>query len=237
MPLFFIHRKDDERKVRIAGEDFIHLVRVRRLREGDMLLVRDQDGQIWRARAGESERDSCELYLEEPGLDRYREKEMELGLPLLKGKSMDMALQKATETGVTRIRPFRSDRTVVDPDRFSGQKSARWKRIVREAAKQSMRREIPLVEEPVSLDDLFVTSGGRCVMAHPHGYPLKPGALELEGPPLVLVGPEGGFSPEELDRAAEAGCHIISFDLPVLRSETAAALLPALLRYMYYSHK
>lgn len=236
MPLFYIQRENHEKKVRISGEDYIHLVRVRRLREGDSLLVRDQQGGLWQARAGKVGKESIELLLEGPGREQYTEKKMELGLALLKGKSMDLALQKATETGVTRIRPFYSLRTVVDPDRLSSQKPERWKRIVLEASKQSMRREVPVVEEPVPLDELLEREGRRCVMAHPGGFPVPDRGLDLAAPPLVLVGPEGGFSPEELDRAAEAGCRILRFDLPVLRSETAAALLPVLLRYLYYSH-
>ena len=156
------------------------------------------------------------------------------GIP--KGQKMDFIVEKATELGASAIVPLRSER--VAGDRTGDHKHERWQRIAATAAAQSGRSRVPTVEQPADWPALIATFS-----AYDAVYLLWDGArasplrdrFEAEAAAaraiLCVIGPEGGFSPQEIARAAAAGAVSVSLGRRILRTETAALVVLAALLY------
>ncbi len=166
-----------------------------------------------------------------------------LGQAIPKGKNMDLIVQKAVEIGAAEIAPIISDRTVVqvDPEN-AAQKRAKWQQIAIEAAKQCGQNWLPQVHEPRSLGDFFAASATfdlRLIGSlQPDAQHLKEILADyssehrhLPGSVLMLVGPEGDFTPAELAVARRHGCHPLTLGPIILRVETAAIYCLSILSY------
>ncbi|MGH9189896.1 MAG: RsmE family RNA methyltransferase [Acidimicrobiales bacterium] len=204
----------------LDADDAHHLQRVMRLRDGEELTVSDGAGRWRRCRCrfvggGRAAR------LEAVGPVRTAARpspEIAVALAPAKGERMSWATQKLTELGVDVIVPMATARSVV---RWEGDRATahveRLRKVAREAAMQSRRAWLPLVEEMVAFDD--VASRPGAVLAAPGGGP--PSLAR----PLVLVGPEGGWEDAELGR----GLPRLGLGPLVLRTETAAVAASAVL--------
>ncbi len=169
-----------------------------------------------------------------------------------KGKNMDLIVQKAVEIGAAEIAPLISQRTIVDLDAKEGlQKQAKWQQVAIEAAKQCGQNWLPQVHTPRKLKDFF--SSGAAVQGRGTQQPspvqliasLQSGAQHLKtvlgsyaqehgGRPsnvLILIGPEGDFTPAELSLARSHGCQPITLGPIILRVETAAIYCLSVLSY------
>ena len=197
----------------LDAADRHHLERVLRLRPGDEITVSDGWGG-WRTCGLGAALEPLGAVVREP----RPSPEIAVAFALVKGERPEWTVQKLTELGADRIVPFVAARSVV---RWDGERAARQserlRRVAREAAMQCRRAWLPEVEEVATFDDVAGRPGA--VLADREGGPPS-----LPGGP-VLVGPEGGWSPEELAR-----------DLPrmalgdhVLRAETAAVAVAAML--------
>ncbi len=152
-----------------------------------------------------------------------------LGQSLLKGEKMDWVIQKATELDVAELEPIESRHSVVQlkADRVDHQ-LARWQRIALEAAQQSEQWRVPTIAPPRSLAALLASraSGTITLMLaeRREGKSLQTVELpqDATGSVLVLIGPEGGWSKEEMQTAEQAGVVPITLGQHILRSETAA---------------
>ena len=191
----------------IDDVDRHHVERVLRLRPGEAVSVSDGAG----GRRDCAYREGGEL---EPAGDVERQgapvPRLTIGFALVKSDRAGWIVQKLTECGIDRILPFVADRSVVrwDPEK-AGRTTERWRRIAREAAMQSRRTWLPTVGDVVA----YSAIDRPVVIADIDAD--EPPTL---GSPTVLVGPEGGWSPEEraaADRRIRLGPH-------VLRAETAA---------------
>lgn len=146
---------------------------------------------------------------------------------LAKGDRDELAVQAATELGVDAIVPWQAARSVSRWDAKADKGLARWRTIVREAAKQAHRAWIPEVEGVARLADLVARAEGARVLV------LEPSADERltsvasapsdERDVVLVVGPEGGIAPEELDALRAAGAHLVRLGDTVLRTSTAGA--------------
>jgi 16S rRNA (uracil1498-N3)-methyltransferase len=184
-----------------------------------------------------------------------------LGQAIPKGRNMDLIVQKASEIGAAEIAPLISERTIVDLDKTEAeQKCAKWQQIAIEAAKQCGQNWLPTVQTPRKLKDFFrdVETGVSPVILEsmrPTRAPLQfdlgligslqPDATHLKkilsnyteqhrGRPknvLMLVGPEGDFTPAELALAKTNGCLPITLGPIILRVETAAIYCLSVLSY------
>jgi 16S rRNA (uracil1498-N3)-methyltransferase len=234
----------------VGGETFHHVIRVLRRAPGDRLVVFDGAGGVFGATiaAVDSEKGSMLVAIEEavadplPGIAP-----LAVGLGLPKGDGFETALRWGSEMGLARIIPVLSVRSAVklSPGEEDNRgKLDRWRRIARESAEQCRRPAPVRVDPPARFADLLESPGGWASkwIAVPGGPDLAGcGLLEdlgarTEAPEgagegglaLVLVGPEGGFDPEEIVRAAEAGFRPVGFPTPVLKAPTAVAYLAAL---------
>lgn len=234
MPQFFVTSADiDHDRCRIAGEDFHHLASVRRVKPGEIIMLRDEKGASLAARIDFVAADHLEATIVGQALPAALPVDITLCMCLLKGGNFDFVIEKAVEVGVSRIVPVVSERTVARPADAEA-KVRRWSRKAEEAAKQSLREKVPVVECIRPFSDVIATEKDRAlVIAHPGAamtlkrYLRGRRACALN----ILVGPEGGFTPGELTTAAAAGWVAAGFGFTSLRAETAAALLCGIIVY------
>lgn len=151
---------------------------------------------------------------------------------LLKGKKMDFLVQKATEMGVHSLQPLRSrySEGLGQPPR----QLDRWNRIMLEACKQCRRERPMLIAEPVAFDAFTVAGAGPRIMfwEGETDISLKQDHLTPPSPVWLMLGPEGGFDPREIDLARNLGFRTVSLGRYVLRAETAALAAVAIVQYL-----
>ena len=226
IPRLYIERDLHGPLVTLDDREAHYLGHVLRLRRGDRLVAFNGRGRERHASVRMLARHAAELDLEGEIL-ALPESELSITLvqALPKSEAMDLIVQKATELGVHAIVPVYSDFSVVklDPER-SARRLEHWRRIAQSACEQSGRHAPPAISAAENLGTFL--SGSRAAGAH---LVLEPGApLRLADiaprPTAVtfLVGPEGGFSPADLDRIAGAGFSGATLGPRVLRAETAA---------------
>jgi len=225
-------------RVSITGPDVRHITRVLRMGPGDCLTV--SDGRFfYRVEIAAAGRHAVEgLVRERWEADtepRYRVRLVQ-GVP--KGDKMDAVVRQATEVGAAEIIPLISRYVVPEraPEAWD-RRVERWRRIAREAAKSSGRTVVPLVREPAGWDEVLalITPGTLGIL--PWEQAAGPSLRQLlHRHPLsrdiyVLVGPEGGFATDEVERARAAGAIIVSLGPRLLRSETAGPLTVGMILY------
>jgi 16S rRNA (uracil1498-N3)-methyltransferase len=150
---------------------------------------------------------------------------------------MDWLIQKATELGVTTIIPLITHHTIVRPPpaRVHGQQP-RWQRVAFEAAQQCERWTVPTIDRPRSFQEFFAEPAPSRTTFFVQERAHHPGLTTVALSPkqgqefAVVVGPEGGWSEEEVSQAATAGFTAVSLGLLILRSETAALTSLAILQ-------
>lgn len=232
MPRVFIPAQllDHERVTldRIASR---HLVKVLRLQAGAEVCVFDGCGTEIEGRIVRASAAGVEVALGA----RHRVPLPLASITLLqsvpRGDRMNFIVQKTTELGVTRIIPVLSARGMVKPPPG---KTRRWRTIAQEAARQSGRADVPEVAEVTALDVALAgaaeAGGTRLVLwEEERALPLR--RIFVQTPPLpvtLLVGPEGGFSQEEIESARGQGFRTVSLGPRILRVETAALVAVAL---------
>jgi 16S rRNA (uracil1498-N3)-methyltransferase len=168
-----------------------------------------------------------------------------LGQAIPKGKNMELIVQKAVEIGAAEIAPIISDRTIVQVDSESAtQKQSKWQQIAIEAAKQCGQNWLPRVHTPRKLAELFSMASEESFDLRLIGS-LQPDARHLKKiladysrehelrprSVLMLIGPEGDFTPAELSLARRHGCQPITLGPIILRVETAAIYCLSILSY------
>jgi 16S rRNA (uracil1498-N3)-methyltransferase len=220
---------------RIAGEDHHYLSRVLRVRSGDSIVVFDGAGREADARVVSITEDALELEIGEPRAGTVGAR-ITLLCALLKGDRMDLVIQKATELGVARIVPLAAERAVVKIDpRRAGDKLERWEKIAREAARQCERADAPAILPVLPVADAVRGHEGAFgILFHEGERAASLRALlptERPGQVICAVGPEGGFTPAEVDAARGAGFAVCGLGPRILRAETAAIAAVAILGY------
>ncbi|MDR0376966.1 MAG: 16S rRNA (uracil(1498)-N(3))-methyltransferase [Spirochaetaceae bacterium] len=241
---------DSGGRVCITGRDFHYLVHVKRLRPGAVLNALLPSGEPVKVRIV-SMTEGCltgeRLLPQAAGPEETGREPQGSSLPPLilfqglpKGAKMDRIICQAAEGGVTEIAPFISAYSVSRPD-DSGGRLERWRRIIREARQQSGSGTATRVRAAAAFDELLEyweelkRKYERPVGLLFHQTPLEQGSFHEylnNHPDLVVlaVGPEGGFSPEEVSRCMSAGFKPLTMGETVLRTETAALYAQAAIR-------
>lgn len=227
---FFANRISDS-EATLDAKDSHHLLRVLRKAPGDQVSISFNDGQVYLAEIEELDKKNTRLQL----LKLLREQAKPgLIIALAPTKSSDrfeFFLEKATELGVAKIIPLHCHHS-----ERKQYKLERGQRVIEAAAKQSQKGYLPELQPMISLGQcLKDLESVPCYMAHLNlGKRLPLHDLDLRKPVCILIGPEGDFSPEEVDLAQSAGVHGLDMGREVLRTETAgitAAAAAALQRH------
>ncbi|MHA0855762.1 RsmE family RNA methyltransferase [Paenibacillus sp. CMAA1364] len=236
MQRYFISMEQfKETTVDITGEDARHITRVMRGKVGDKIIVSD----------GISREAIVELEILEQGLvtanivehlEMLQEPRVKITLAqsLPKGDKMETVIQKCTEIGAVSFIPFLSERTIVQYDAKKEEKRLeRWRKICKEAAEQSHRNIVPVVDSPLTWKQLMNSFNQYDAVyfcyEKENGSQLRDAVQPLiekvktnnEPKVLLIVGPEGGFSEGECRKAEEAGAISIGLGRRILRCETA----------------
>jgi 16S rRNA (uracil1498-N3)-methyltransferase len=197
-----------------------HLLKVLRGGRGDLIEVVDVAGRLFAAELREG---GEAVVLEELATPDVADTEVSLYQAVPKGGRMDLVVEKATEIGATRIVPLLTRRGIVNPRES---KVGRWRRVAEAAARQSLRLEVPQVLDPMPFAEAVVLVGEKGVLLH-HGPDVPPVEVVVGSPAGLFVGPEGGWSEDEVRLAGDAGMPLGSMGPYRLRSETAGIVAVA----------
>ena len=222
----------------LATSDVHHLRDVLRLEAGAQIAVVEPSGDAFEVRLISVGADGCARVEVVRRLLRPDVPRVWLVQGLAKGEKIDQVVRQATELGIERIVLLVSERSVVRLDaRKAADRVARWRRIAGEAAKQSQQVRVPLVEELTDVASLReVLAACELVLLAWEDADGAPsigdavGAAGLDGTDAVavIVGPEGGFTSQEVAVMVAAGARVVSLGPAVLRTETAGVVVPAL---------
>ena len=228
----------------VTGKDVNHIKNVMRLKQGDEISVR----------TGQDDREYCygiEEFTDSEVVCRLRfVKEADVELPvkvyifqgLPKADKMELIIQKAVELGAAEIIPVQMRRCVVKLDGAKkSKKTQRWQAIAESAAKQSRRAVVPLVREPMTMEEAVrFAEQNTDVRLLPYELQEADGSTRdvmdkiREGSAVsIFIGPEGGFDPAEVELARKAGVVPISLGKRILRTETAALVALSFLIYHF----
>lgn len=223
----------------LQGDIFRHIVTVLRLAEGDSFILADGNGHEAVASIIAIQEKSLDVELEPLPVTGAADSPLEItiyqGLP--KGDKLESVLQKCTELGISRLVVFAAERSIVRlaAERLKD-KMARWQKIAAEAARQSGRSRVPKVEFVAALHSALLadTSDLKLLLWEGESRQRLRPLLEGERPAsaAVLVGPEGGLSQAEAAVATAAGFVPLTLGQRILRTETAAPAITAVLQYV-----
>jgi len=213
----------------VEGEEFSHLTHVMRKHVGDIIHVTDGCGSVYQATIESIVRRTARCTV--ASKDRRTNEpttSLTLAVALLKNPSrFETMVEKTVELGVARIIPLVTTRTI-----SRNAKTERWRKITVGAMKQSLRCVLPTVVEPVSFSDFLasVPSDGNRFIPHQdekHSFVQLINTAK-DSRTTVCIGPEGGFTEEEISAAVQCGFHPVSLGPRRLRSETAAIVAASL---------
>ncbi len=215
----------------LSPDDAHHLANVLRLEEGDQVIAADGRGAFRTCRLETGSRHGTGAGRRRALLVRLApvgpvattpppDPALTVGFALHKGERPEWAVQKLTELGIDRILTFTTARTVIRLDAAAAaRRGEHLRRVAKEAAAQCRRLRLPLIDDPVPYKTVLANPPTSLAVATPGGPPLSATTT------CVLVGPEGGFSEDELARAPA----LVGLADTVLRTETAAVAAGVLL--------
>ncbi len=238
---FFVERiAATDGRLTISGTEANHITRVLRMGPGNRLLLIDRAGLRFQALIESAGRKELTVLLEKSlSTPTSSPLKIVLGQAVLKAKPMAYLIQKASELGVEMIRPFISERTVVRAKAPKSENSTRrWREIAIAASKQADRQSPVEISSSVSFETILSRPAADhslkiVLWEGEESRGLKATLQTLSRPKAVvaLVGPEGGFSREEIHLAEEGGFVPVSLGQRILRAETAAIAMAAILQY------
>ncbi len=234
MQRYFIQEKK-ENHFQLDEKDSYHVTKVMRMEVGETIEVVYENG-CYLAKI-------TSLYPQVEGelLSLIEEKKslsysVTLAQSIVKEQKMDWILQKSTELGVQEIIPTIVERSIVKVDKKETKKKERWQRIVKEASEQSKRTTIPIVQSPMTIQELSTlkdydvkllcttrknTKNLKKILSN-----IKDGATMI-----IVIGPEGGFTQEEEEILIRGGFETVSLGDTILRTETASLFFLSAVRY------
>lgn len=230
-----------DKKAIIEDEDVKHIYKVLRLKEGDKVNINNCNGEEYLGEIENITKTKVEIKLLEK-LDLNNESPIDIylyqGFP--KATKMDLIAQKCTELGVKEITPVITERVTSSLGEINKDKKKveRWNRISFEACKQSKRTLIPKVNDLISFEELLDALKDMDLIVVPYenaeNYGIKQLIKNLNKEVkkvAVVIGPEGGFEEEEINRLKELGGNIVTLGPRILRTETAGFTCISLLMY------
>lgn len=241
MAKFFVNPEDVlEESILIKGSDVNHIKNVLRLTVGKEILISDRQGYEYECIIRDIDADIVTAQILNRILN-HTEPAVETILfqSLVKGEKMEFVIQKSVEIGVTKIVPLVTQRCVVklESEKKLNNKIERWQKIAESAAKQSKRGIIPEVCMPMLLKEAVAFTkqqlGVGCIpYENEQSHHIKVFLQSIDAKSIgIFIGPEGGFTEEELALASSSGIKPITLGKRILRSETAGLVTLANIMY------
>ena len=237
LPRFYVPDLDAKaRDASLPRDEANHLTRVMRMGVGDEVAVFDGRGHEVKARVITASRDKVTVELLEP-MTAAQEARVPITLvqALLKGDKMDAVIRDAVMLGVAAIEPIVTARAIA---RVARSENDRWVRVSIASAKQCRRAVIPAIAPATSFDNWLGSSahGLRLILVEPSASSADTDSLHLlenhaAGSLALIVGPEGGWTPEEREKAEQAGCIAITLGGLTLRADAVAVAALAIARF------
>lgn len=238
--IFFPRKMATGDRCALTGEDRLYVTTVLRMREDERLLLFDGDGCEYEAVIRGQDQEGVQLEIVRKTTIQDNALQITLAQSLPKAKKMDFIIEKACELGATRIIPFFSRRSVphLTPDKTAA-KQIRWQKIAREAARKSHSAGIPEVSEMMNWENMLCAAadGAEKIIfwEEETRINLKQVLRDNESEPsrnfFLIVGPEGGFTREEIELAERMGFTSVSLGRQILKVETAALAILSIIQY------
>lgn len=211
-----------------------HLVKVLRHRVGDRVTLFDGKGREAAAEIVTAHRrHGCSVrVIAAVEVSRESPLRIELLPGLSRGDKMDLVIQKAVELGVAAIQPIITEHSEVRPDRSAASRLARWREIAIAACEQSGRAHLPEVHGPIPIEEIAAVASTRLVLDPASATDLaecRPADNDIS----ISLGPEGGFSEQDLALLGHKGFRSVILGPRILRTETAAIAAVAALQVLY----
>lgn len=240
MPRFFVTKEMIQDGVAtIEGNNAFHIARSLRMAVGDEIYISDGEGKEYLARLTKIRDEECTADILEERASSEPDMSITLYMAYPKGDKLETVIQKAVELGATRIVPFESSRCIKRPkaDKVAKQ-GERLSKIAEEAAKQCGRAIVPEVALPLTYSAMLkdASTSELKLICYEKESDLSIKALLSDKKPAsiaIIVGCEGGFSPEEVEEAISAGCHSVTLGKRILRCETAPSAVLSMILYQY----
>lgn len=244
MHKFFVDNKDiKDNVIEIEGEDVKHIFKVLRLKVGDQVVVNNLIGQEFLCELTEvNKKQVLANVIKQLQINNESPVQVDLFQGMPKSTKMDLICQKCTELGINSVTPVMTERVVVENGNWD-KKLERWRRITLEACKQSKRTLIPVINEPKEFSELLENLEGYDLVVVPYEnkekFGLKGVFKELRGDNTlekiekiaIIIGPEGGFEVDEINKLSEEGCKIVTLGKRILRTETAGFTALSIIMY------
>jgi 16S rRNA (uracil1498-N3)-methyltransferase len=211
--------------VELDGPEGRHAATVQRLRAGEVIALVDGNGRRITGSITETTKDSCAVVIHNINDEPEPRPRITAVQAIAKGDRGELAVQMLTEAGIDVIIPWQAENSVAKWDGERGAKHhTKWQATAREAAKQARRAHFPIVESPVTtaaVADLVTNAGVALVLDEESATPLTSIDYSTAHDVLLVIGPEGGLSPNERALFADAGADLVRLGTTVLRTSTA----------------
>ena len=238
--IYFPNFLPEQNHITIPPDKVHYLRTVLRCKRGDQLLIFDGKGNCYRTSISKvTNREIKVAMIEKVPCNAESPLHIVLVQALLQGEKMDFVVQKTTELGVCEVIPAVTARSQIRTTR----KTARWKKIAEEAARQSGRSIVPTIHNVLTFPEIFHVRDCAGVLFAPHnGMDVSLAVKQLkqrfkqnsggQNCLYLLIGPEGGFTEEEMMLAHNQGFLLTSVGPRVLRAETAAISAVTLMQFL-----
>ncbi len=240
MNRFYTPFHADQKNIWLDSSEGHHVVHVKRLKIGDSLALFNGKGDECRAEIIEikESRVKVELY-QYKTISKENQAKVDIAFAIPKGKRSHLLIQKCTELGVHKLIPTNYERSIVKLKVDSSAKIEKWQKISIEASKQCGRNTISEICEIVDFENMLKDIDNydlplfACNQLDANN--LKNTLQEYPdlNNVIIFIGPEGGFTPNEIEMAKKAGCKFVNLGQLILRVETAAIAVSAILSYHY----
>lgn len=224
----------------ITGDDVKHIYKVLRLKTGDKININNCIGKEFLAEIKSIDKATvtCNI-IENININNESNIKIHLYQGLPKAAKLELIIQKATELGVMSVTPVITERVIVKNELSESKKIERWNKIALEACKQSKRTIVPEVKNIIKFNDFLKEVENFDLVVIPYENEKNQGIKNMIAnlgekkinTIAIMVGPEGGFEEEEIEKLKEIGAYIVTLGPRILRTETAGFVCSSLLMY------
>jgi len=224
------------KEARLPDAEARHLKNVLRIREGEKVEIFNGKGGVWHGAVEFRHGEVFVCGLTQIHSPQTSSARLMLAMSMIKPTRFEWAIEKSTELGVDVIIPLYTVRSEIriSDEKISG-RLARWERIAKEASKQCRRPNVPVMRPPLEFRDFLSSEEysiqDRILFYEKSDNQWLPDRTETAGDTTICIGPEGGWTEDEVESAEKSGCAVVGLGPWVLRAETAAITVISILMF------